>query len=233
MIIKKYVLGPLLLIQGLWVRRKTPVLPEPVKQTNGSIGSGKSIGLLLLGDSSAAGVGAESSEDSLLGQLLKNLSPKCQVNYRLLAQTGETTAGMINKLNAHSEQKFDVVITALGVNDVTTQVPPEKWLGQQQTLLELIRKKFSPRLILLSGLPPVRDFPALPWPLNSYMGDCADALNQVAVGLSEEYDEVVFHSLRDYPPEAEAAIDGFHPGPGVYALWAHYLAEDISASLLQ
>ncbi|WP_162846744.1 SGNH/GDSL hydrolase family protein [Marinicella litoralis] len=231
--IYKYLLGPLLLLQGLWVRKKTPVLPEPVDQTSGSLGHGKPIKLLLLGDSSAAGVGAETAEASLLGQLLKNLAPAHQVNYQMLAKTGQTTAGMIEALKSQTSQSYDVVITALGVNDVTAQVPVKSWLKQQQNLLELIDQKFSPQMTYVSGLPPVREFPALPWPLNAYMGQCADDFNTALIALCDRQDRVMFHSLRGYPPEAQAAVDGFHPGPKVYALWAQYLSDDIAKSVIE
>jgi len=229
---KKYLLGPFLLLQGLWVRKKTPSLPEPVNKTCGSIGQGKILNLLLLGDSSAAGVGVETAEASLLGQLLQNLSPHYHVNYQMIAKTGQTTAGMIDVLMPLVNKPFDVVITALGVNDVTSQVPVEKWLCQQHELIVLIRQKFSPQKIIVSGLPPVREFPALPWPLNAYMGDWADAFNEALINLCNQHDTVDFQSLRDYPVEAQAAVDGFHPGPVVYSLWAQYLSEGISTLVL-
>ncbi len=232
MTFKKYFLGPLLLLQGMWVRMKTPSLPEPVNQASGSVGHGKTINLLLIGDSSAAGVGVETAEASLLGQLLKNLSPMLQVNYQMIAKTGQTTAGMINQLKSQPPHQFDVVITALGVNDVTSQVSINRWISQQQALIALIKHKYSPQKIIVSGLPPVREFPALPWPLNAYMGDWADAFNEAIIELCDQFDSVTFQSLRGYPAEAQAAVDGFHPGPMVYSLWAQYLTDDISELVL-
>ena len=142
----KILLGPLLLIQGWWVRKHTPVLPEPEMPPTGVLGNGKRLRLLLLGDSSAAGVGAEHAEQSLLAQLLENLSSEFKVEYKMLAKTGRKTAQMLALLAVEPKVKYDVVITALGVNDVTSQVTKSKWIAQQQQLIRLIGTPISIRL---------------------------------------------------------------------------------------
>jgi hypothetical protein len=60
-------LGPLLLAQGLYVRRKTPLLPEPPGARSGFAGTGRLLRVLILGDSAAAGVGAASQLSALSG----------------------------------------------------------------------------------------------------------------------------------------------------------------------
>ncbi len=223
----KILLGPVLLIQGWWVRKKTPVLPEPVIHKKGQVGTGPTFKLLLLGDSSAAGVGAPSADQSLLGELLALLSKKHQVTYHMLAETGKTTAEILLDLASEATEHHDLVVTALGVNDVTSQVPLNKWSEQQKELISTIHRKFSPNQLIMSGLPPVRDFPALPWPLNAYMGAYADQLNKMLAPLTASQSGVEFLSLRGYPDEAQTATDGFHPGPVVYRLWAQNIIEAI------
>ncbi|MCX7553337.1 SGNH/GDSL hydrolase family protein [Marinicella sp. S1101] len=227
----KILFGPILLIQGWWVRHKTPVLPEPEIPAKGVKGKGRPLKLLLMGDSSAAGVGALVPEQSLLEQLLSQLCQRHQVKYLMLAETGRTTAQMIAILETSEASQFDVVITALGVNDVTSQVAVKAWVKQQQNLLSLLKAKHQPQLIIMSGLPPVGDFPALPWPLNAYLGAVADQMNVALEKICAEHAEVHFHSLRDYPDDAKAASDGFHPGPSTYQIWAERLAAQIIKSI--
>ena len=62
-------LSPLLLAQGVYVRRVTPRLPEAPGSRSGVAGGGPSLKLLILGDSAAAGVGAASQDEALAGQL--------------------------------------------------------------------------------------------------------------------------------------------------------------------
>ncbi|WP_223788361.1 SGNH/GDSL hydrolase family protein [Marinicella meishanensis] len=223
----KVLLGPVLLIQGWWVRKHTPILPEPVKQNSGKHGQGQALSLMLLGDSSAAGVGAPTAEQSLLGQLLQRLSTDHCVNYQLRAATGNTTADVLTELAQQPAEHCDVVVTALGVNDVTSQVSLGRWRRQQLALIDLIQHRFSPRLIIMSGLPPVREFPALLWPLNAYLGACADAKNELLQAMLAAQDGVHFLSLRGYPESAQAATDGFHPGPEVYEIWSEDIVKVI------
>ena len=47
-------LGPVFLVQGRYVRRSTPVLPLPDGAVSGTSGDGRSLRILIAGDSAAA-----------------------------------------------------------------------------------------------------------------------------------------------------------------------------------
>jgi len=224
----KWLWGPVLLVQGFWVRMKTPKLPEPAMRRSGVVGKGQALRLLLLGDSSAAGVGAEKPEEGLLGQLLEQLRSEYTVHFEMLAKTGYTTVDAIEQLRTSEARPVDVVVTALGVNDVTSQLNSQQWLAQQTELLGLIIERYNPTQIIVSGLPPVADFPALPWPLNQYLGRRADLFDQTLPAELADIKPAEFLSLRGWPKSALPASDGFHPGPSVYRLWAQKISERIS-----
>ena len=57
-------LAPLLILQGLYVRRVTPKLPEPLGKRSGVHGTGPRLRLLILGDSAAAGVGVSTQSQA-------------------------------------------------------------------------------------------------------------------------------------------------------------------------
>ncbi len=95
----KILLGPLLLIQGLYVRKTIVKLPEPDGPRSGRCGSGPEINLLILGDSAAAGVGVEWQEQALSGSVTKSLEDRFTINWQLVAQTGETTESIIQQLS--------------------------------------------------------------------------------------------------------------------------------------
>jgi len=230
LLLTKLVCAPVLLLQGKWVKFNIVKLPEPKQNQSGHCGVGPTLKVMLLGDSSAAGVGVSEAQHALLGQLLYRLSDKYSVNYQMMAKSGKTTVELIGDIEQVDAENIDVVITALGVNDVTNQVPVKLWEKQQRQLIELIQQKFSPDKIIMSGLPPVGDFPALPWPLSAYMGLYADVLNETLQTITAQFENVLFHSLRNYPAEAQPAIDGFHPGAKVYELWAQNLSDEIKRS---
>ena len=98
--------------------------------------------LLLIGDSSAVGVGVASQTDALLGQLIDRLAGHMTVHYELVAQTGAKTIDVLGWLDTMPPARFDVAVTALGVNDVTKGVSLRKWLSQQTNLFDRLIRQF-------------------------------------------------------------------------------------------
>lgn len=213
-------LAPVLLLQGKQVRRNIPKLPEPAGLRSGIDGAGSKLRLLVLGDSAAAGVGVAHVQQSLCGHLVNSLQSHFQVDWRLLAKTGANTADAIQWLELLPCEKFDLVVTSLGVNDVTRGLGVSRWLKQQRRLRYLLLDKFSASQIIVSSLPPVGRFPALPSPLRWYLGKRAEHFSfrlrrDLAVAANCHFLPLEF----DLPASA-MATDGFHPGLAVYAQWA-------------
>jgi lysophospholipase L1-like esterase len=223
-------LGPLLLMQGLWVRLRTPILPEPDGARVGRTGAGPPLRLLVLGDSSAAGVGAAAQSEALLGRLVEHLGRDYTVFYRLVAATGATTKDTLNLLTKEDPGPHDVVVTALGLNDLTGGRKLEAWLADQKRLLDLLLAKCQPRVILISSLPPVHRFPALPQPLRWYLGTGAKTFNAARQALARATG-TLFLSLDFALDVSQMASDGFHPGGGVYREWGQRAAERIRERL--
>ena len=225
-------LGPFLFLQGHYVRRVTPLLPEPTGERQGSIGAGIPLRLLVLGDSAAAGVGADTQEEGLCGQLVSRLNPHFNVSWRLIAKTGATTDATLRHLKKVPDETFDVVVTSLGVNDLTTGCQRPVWLKRQDTLIRTLKDRFGARQILLSGLPPMQLFPSLPQPLRWYMGEGARHFNQGLRELVQKHDDCHVFSIGvgdslDAMVQGNFASDGFHPGPTFYATWADHLAHRV------
>ncbi len=126
--LSRIVLGPLLLAQGLYVRRVTPRLPEPCGERCGTCGEGPALRLLIIGDSAAAGVGVAHQDDALAGQLVANLAADFRLSWQLLAQTGLDTPQLLRRLEGSGAQGFDAVLVSVGVNDVTGAIAADDWL---------------------------------------------------------------------------------------------------------
>jgi len=228
--LRRLVLAPVWLLQGLAVRRRVARLPEATGPRSGSTGSGPVLRLLILGDSSAAGVGVAHQDDALAGRLCAELKRDFTVQWQLHAQIGATTASTLQTLRQIDAVPFDAAVVVLGVNDVARQVPLKRWLTQQQALAELLRARFGLRRIYLSGVPPMGEFPALPEPLRGMLGARAAAFDTALAGTVRGQ-----RHLRHLPFEADTldpsmmADDGFHPGPAIYRQWAARLAAAIRA----
>ena len=232
-------LGPLLWMQGRWVRRVTPRLPEPDGPRAGMAGNGRLLRLLIAGDSAGAGVGASSQEEALSGQLVQSLAKHCRVEWQLHAITGLDSVGVHAMLAQLPEQAFDVAVLSVGVNDVTALVPPDTWVAHQNALAALLAERFAVRAVIHSAVPPMHTFSAMPQPLRAYLGAWARSMN-TALANELEHSELM-HPVRrqlytvdgahDAVQAREAlASDRFHPGPPAYAAWGQGLAQNILLS---
>jgi lysophospholipase L1-like esterase len=219
-----------LLLQGRHVRRTVALLPEPAGLREGAAGGGPLLRLLVAGDSAAAGVGAQTQDDALTGRLVVGLRDSFHVKWKLLAFSGATTADLLAHLEELPAEDFDVVVTSLGVNDVTGRRSLADWRRQQGQLIELLENKFRARHILLSGLPPMHRFPALPQPLRWYIGSRAQDFDRTLASLADRRARCEFVKLSYAMMDTEAmAADGFHPGPPIYGLWAAEVVRRIVA----
>jgi lysophospholipase L1-like esterase len=223
-------LGPLLWLQGKYVRFVMPRLPEPPGAREGTTGQGPELRLLIAGDSAAAGVGASSQDEALSGRLLGYLRPYCTVKWRLVAVNGLDSPGLVKLLEETPADRFDVVVLSIGVNDVTQLSSPSQWLQWQDQLTSLIQRRFQPELLIHSAIPPMHGFTALPQPLRWFMGRWALEMNRrLKESLSGQTRRTLHWPFQEAASDG-LATDGFHPGPIGYAKWAEGLSTVILLS---
>lgn len=221
---------PALVIQGNHVKKNTLRLPEPEGAREGQTGTGNKLSLLILGDSAAAGVGVEHQDDALLGAILHELKDDFEIDWKLQAKTGDTSSKVIHALDQIEVQHYDIIVTSVGVNDVTKLIPVEVWIQKQEQLYSKIQQKFSPKLIIAAGVPPMNMFPALPNPLAWLFGQYAKQMNQQLENFVNqqvnmqwiEYDIEKYRTMN-----LQMAADGFHPSKEVYTLWGQEVAGKI------
>lgn len=216
-------LAPLIIAQGLYVRWVTPRLPEPPGERSGINGSGPPLRLLILGDSAAAGVGVSTQSQALSGQLVDALGSDFRLSWKLIAQTGNTAKKVLAEIKTAEPAMFDVAVTSIGVNDVTHGTKSGKWIDQQGQIIELLQSKFHAQHIILTSIPPMHLFPALPQPLRWYLGVRAKRLNSALKKFAEGCNRCEFVTIN-FPLEAAyMAADGFHPGAPAYSIWADHV----------
>jgi lysophospholipase L1-like esterase len=181
----------------------------------------------VLGDSAAAGVGAPHQSAALAGRLVARLSRHATVDWLLCARTGATTDSTRRTLSEMPAREFDVAVTSLGVNDAIAGTPIGRWRQDQRALREQLKTSFRVESILVSGLPPVSQFPALPQPLRWFLGRRCRALDG-ALARDVADDPMSAYLPLDFLSDVEwMAEDGFHPGPVIYDAWAGELASRI------
>jgi len=214
---------PFLFLQGKYVRRKVGRLPDASGETAGNVGTHqKIINLLAIGESTVAGVGAETHADALTGRFAKHLSAKTgeTVNYFALGESGITVKGTLERLVPKLPQiNANIILVALGGNDVFTLSSPKKWRRHLTELLEILREKYPNSKILVANVPMVRDFIALPNPLRYVLSRLAKLHHFNAISLIKDMKNVFyFDEVRRV--ERDFFSDGIHPSPKGYDQWA-------------
>ena len=227
-------LAPILIFQGYKVKKNILKLSEPSGSRDGIVGQGKALSILVIGDSAAVGVGVKEQKDAMLGHLVHQLSGDYKIEWKLYAKTGNTTSQVISSLNDLKNKHYDVVVTSVGVNDVTKLMSANIWLNKQEQLYVTIQEKFTPNLIIATGVPPMQKFPALPNPLAWLFGLYAKAMNsQLDTFIKTKHNmKWIEYDLDKYQIlNLKMAEDGFHPSKEIYQIWANEVENLIRYSI--
>lgn len=229
----KLALSPLLVAQGLHVRRRTPRLPEPPGPREGSVGRGPALKLLVAGDSSAAGVGVAHQSRALAAPLAQYLAEEARlrVHWRLVARSGATTAQTLALLQQAGHVEADVAVVVSGVNDVVEQVPSRRAVLAREALANWLRNRAGVRHVVFAPLPPVHQFPALPHPLRWVAGADARRHDRALADWAATRGDVSHADFGLRFNRGVMAEDGFHPGEPAYRQCASLLAQHVAALL--
>jgi len=228
---KALALSPLIVGQALWVAARAARLPEASGDRSGEKGSGPLLRLLVVGDSSAAGVGVASQSEALDGRLASELAEKYRVQWNVVARSGGTVRSTTRMLEGLPKDAFDIAIVALGVNDTKNGVSLKTWKLGYGKLLDKITGKFGTKLVCVSGLPPIRQFPILPSPLNRVLGDRVELFDEHLRQIAQDRTYVIYLPLNFTLDTTKMASDGFHPGPEIYAEWASRAAKELNKAM--
>lgn len=219
-----FVLSPLLFPQSRVVLSHLPILPEAEHDWTGSIDGPDPLRLLVLGDSTAAGVGVESELDGLPGNLARAIHRRLGrgVQWTIIARSGATTGNVRQFfLGLATRSPYDLVFLSTGVNDVMQLRTAREFTADLAVIVEGL-EKFNPRApILLAGIPRMQRFDSLPDPLGVILGARAHRLNVAARHRVVEGHPLVVH-VPPWPIATPGffAEDNFHPGAPGYHAWA-------------
>lgn len=132
---------------------------------------------------------------------------------------------------------IDVMILSVGVNDTTSSVAVDKWQQQIKDIIAIAQRKFGVRKLVFLSLPPMAQMPAIPAPLNNFVGAKASILDGILQQICRAHDNVTYMAT-DFPRmiaehsngtpidiKVMFASDGFHPSSLMYGYWAQQLSE--------
>ena len=221
---------PLLLPQALYVKRSTLSLPEAMGPRTFNNPQSASFSLLHVGESTVAGVGVDEIKQGLTHHLAQSLAQHKNIDAENMAyQVWGENGIRLNTLNdnIHGLPKgFDVAVVTMGVNDCSKFTSLKKWRDDLHTCIEILKQKTSGP-IFFTQVPPMGDFPALPFPINSILGLRATLLDNELQKICSGFDQV-YHLNTEVPlADNMMAKDGYHPSTKGYETWAQLIAPSI------
>ena len=220
-----------LMRQARRVRKRMPSLPEALGERSGLEGAGDVpdlVRLLVVGDSTAAGVGVTSMRDALPPQLSAILAVRrgCTVAWTVSARTGATASVTAEELVPAAPIEQDIAVVLVGVNDVLKMTPRQTWRASMDRLVDALEKHLRPGgQIVLSGLPNLWQFRAFPQPLRAVLAWRGGALDREVRQIAKRRQGVSHVAMPPASWPEQFAEDGFHPNAAAYrALAAHFAA---------
>ena len=257
---KDVILAPIYLYQGIKVKRDTVRLPEPEGERHGQVrldhgtsstidANDRLLSVMVVGDSAAAGVGSDNQRQALAGKLIPALQQQPIINrhfdaliWSVQATTGHTSFDILRRLYVlpKPDKAVDVMAISVGVNDTTANISTTTWRKHIEEIITIAQRKFGVKALIFSRLPQMAQMPALPKPLNSFIGAKADKLDNVLQQICTDHKGVTYMAT-DFARMIEEhsngtpidigvmfASDGFHPSSLMYGYWAQQLAELIN-----
>ncbi|BAN50367.1 SGNH/GDSL hydrolase family protein [Metapseudomonas resinovorans] len=223
---------PLALPMAVHTRRTALRLAPAAGPERGLAGgelNGEPLRLLLIGESTVAGVGASCLDFALAGQMARALAARLgrPVAWRACGENGITAGEALERLLPQvADEPADLVLLVFGVNDTTHFSSDQRW----QASLQGLARPFVGRgaRVTLAGVPPLEHFSALPWLLRQLLGWRARLLDRQLRELAEREGLEAFDTRLEMRPEF-LALDGYHPSTLGYRTWGESLAECFTA----
>ena len=208
---------PVLVQQARQLRRDTPLLPEAALPWSGGAGSTR---LLLVGDSTIAGVGVATQELGLAGQLGELLGARWVAS----GLSGATSRTVLESYLPAGE--FDVIVVSVGANDALAVRSARAYARDIRRILVALRQRSPDAAIIVSSMPGFSQFQLLPEPLRGLLSRHSIALETAARTVVATFDRVVMTApAPTYTPDF-FATDNFHPGASGYRDWAQFIVDD-------
>jgi lysophospholipase L1-like esterase len=176
--------------------------------------------LLVVGDSTAVGIGAASPAETLVGHLVARF-PETQVENH--ARVGARAADVTGQFDRAEATRYDAVLIAVGGNDILRGTPLPAFRASLDEVLA--RACALSEVVILVNCPNIGSAPLFPWPLSAilsrrslrYRATC----ETVCAGHPVDFVNFTYEPKLDPFRRARSvyfASDGLHPTGAAYAL---------------
>ena len=229
-------LAPVLLVQARYLRRTIPRLADAALPWTDSLEGPDPIRLLVLGDSTAAGVGADTQADALPGNLARQFAERLGRGsaWNAIGENGATAHDLLEHfIDDAASESYDVVFLSVGANDALGLRSRGGFVRDVHLLVDRLRAASPDAVILVSLMPRFDRFASLLNPLRWNLALHAASLDDGArAAVTDLRDVFVIPKPPPYTPSFWAS-DGFHPGPSGYREWIDFALESVPQELIR
>ena len=220
-------------------KRRRFLPADPPLEIGGVVGpeDGEPLVLVVLGDSSVAGVGADSVQDTLTYGVAKALADRYRVVLHALGVSGSKLWNVVGEqLPRVAGLNPDVVLVCVGTNDVTHGTTFREARRQLRLLAEGLGTVAPGAVVVVSGLPPAETALAFRRPLRDLLGLRAYAFTRIYQAELSRYGITVFDIARltrkAFRGKKEMfSSDLFHPSSAGYAFLATVYGKAVREAL--
>lgn len=201
-----------------------------------TLGAGAPLRYLVLGDSTAAGVGAD-YERGIVLETARHLARSRRVELVNLAVSGARFRDVLrDQLPRARDFKPDLVLLDVGANDVTHLTSSRSVRRDLEEILRSLLAENCEARIAVTGSPDMGSPPRIPFFLRGLAAIRARRINAIARRAVSVHD-LTFAPIAERTGPAFRrdrtlfAADRFHPNARGYALWVPVLDEALDAAL--
>ncbi len=200
--------------------------------------AGEPVRLVMLGDSLAAGLGADRRKDTLGGRLARGLAHRAHrpVRLRTGAVVGAESSTLLDQIASLGDDAVaDVAVIVVGGNDVTHRIPPADAARSLAAAVELLRARGC--AVVVGTCPDLGALRPVPQPLRSFasrasraLAAAQDAAARAAGARVVSLRRTVGPVFVEHPDEM-FSLDRFHPSALGYRRTADALLPAVAAAL--
>lgn len=199
---------------------------------------GDPLRLLVLGDSIAAGLGAERRKDTLGARLARGLAKELHraVDLRTAAVVGSESSALVQQLDGlPTSYRPDVAVIVVGGNDVTHRVPVSESVQHLESAILRLRTRGA--VVVVGTCPDLGALREVPQPLRSLGSRMSRQLAIAQRGAairSGAHAVALAHVVGPFfitNPEEMFSLDRFHPSALGYKRTAKALLPSILTAL--
>jgi lysophospholipase L1-like esterase len=210
----------------------------------GAAAEGPRLRLIVLGDSTTAGVGVGRAEDALPYRLAQRIAdrerrPVHVVSYgwagaRVADLPATQLPRSLEPLRENEAAPFlpgaDIVALVVGSNDATHRTKPKRYRADLRRSLEIVRQSAPQARVVLAGIPAFRGALRAIEPLISLADMYARLLRPISRAEAARAGVAYADLARHVPPRIDRSTeflssDQFHPSAVGYGIWADVIFE--------